>query len=112
MPVCCTGVSPPPSQTLFLGCSIASFSASHQFNAGQSDVSVVLREDQCIGPRVWYTTSLNVASGNTADLGFFGEDRYRRSNGTEYSSCIKEDPSDTLIRSAIDLTAIPVPLVS
>jgi len=106
---CCDTLTAPPQQTLFLGCSISSFSASMQWNAGQSDLSVVLREDQCAGQRVWYTTALNVSSGVTADLGFFGENRYRRaSNGTEYSSCIKEDAADTLVRSAIDLAGTPI----
>lgn len=104
---CCDTLPLPPSQTLFLGCSISSFSASMQWGAGQSDLSVTLREDQCVGPRVWYTTSLNVTSGNTADLGFFGEDRYQRADGTQYSSCIKENSSDILIRAAIDLIGAP-----
>ena len=109
MAVCCSGLDAPPSQTLFLGCSIASFSASMAWNsAGASDLTVILREDPCVGPRVWYTTALNIASGNTADLGFFGEDRYQRSDGTQYSSCIKENPSDTLVRAAVDLIAMPV----
>lgn len=106
---CCSGLPAVPNQTLFLGCSISSYSASMGWGAGgQSDISITLREDQCVGPRVWYTTSLNIASGNTADLGFFGEDRYQRADGTQYSSCIKESPSDTLIRSAIDLVGQPL----
>lgn len=105
---CCDTLPSPPPQTLFLGCSISNFSCSLQWGGGQSDVSVVLREDPCVSNKVWYTTSLSGTSGNIADPGFFGENRYQRADGSQYSSCIKESVSDTLVRAAIDLIAAPV----
>jgi len=66
-----------------------------------------LAEDSCVGPRVYWDECLEHHSENTADFGFFGEDRYERANGTQYSSCIKEDPSDTLVRAAIELNGLP-----
>lgn len=97
-----------PMQTIFLGVSVVNFSASMQWNGGQSDLTVTLREDQCQGPRAFWNEELNFISGNYSDAGFFGENRYQRaSDSTLYSSCIKEDPSDTLIRSGVDLVGMP-----
>ena len=103
----CCNLQEAPIQTMFLGCSVASFSASAQYGDGVSDLSVNLVADFCQGQKLFYTTCLTAVSGNYTDFGFFGEDLYQRSDSSLYSSCIKEDPSDTKLRDAVNLIGLP-----
>ncbi len=104
----CCDLQAVPLQTLFLGCSITSFSTSLGWGGTQSEISVSLVEDNCAGTKLYYTTCLTASSGTMADLGFFGEDRYQRADGSQYSSCIKEDAADTKIRNAVNIIGLPV----
>ncbi len=93
---------------MFLGCTITNFSTSLQWGDGQSDLSVELVESPCIEPKLYYDSCLNATSGNFADLGFVGEDRYERLDGSRYSSCIKENVSDTKVRDAVNIIGVPI----
>ena len=104
----CCSLQEGPTQNMILGCSVVSFSASAQFGSDQSEISLELVEDFCSGPRIFYTTCLTAVSGNYSDLGFFGEDRYVRTDGTRYSSCIKENVADVKVRDAIGLCGLSV----
>lgn len=103
----CCNLQGVPLQTLFLGCSITDFSASVGWNSSQSEISVVVVEDQCIGYRKYYTTCLTPVSGNFADIGFLGENRYTRPDGSMYSACYPESNDDALVRSSINLVGAP-----
>ena len=103
----CCNLQEAPIQTMFLGASVVSFSASAQYGDGVSDLSISLVADFCQGPKLFYTTCLTAVSGNYTDFGFFGEDLYQRTDSSLYSSCIKEDPSDTKLRDAVNLIGLP-----
>lgn len=64
-------------QTLFLGCSVASFSASASWNEQVSEVTVSLYQDPCGTaaeyPKYFYDTYLDVQTTTEADPGFLGE---------------------------------------
>lgn len=105
---CCNLQGVPP-QTLLLGCSIASYSASMGWGGdSQSEISIELIEDNCTSTRLFYTTCLTAVSGDYRDIGFFGEDRYLRTDGTYYSNCIKENVADVKTRDAIPLCGLPL----
>ncbi len=62
--------------TLFLGCSVMSFSASAGWNEQQSEVTIQLVEDNCVppngAPKYYYDSNLTKQQWNLADPGFFG----------------------------------------
>jgi hypothetical protein len=61
----------PLPQTLFLGCSVLSFSATIGWNGQASNLTVELVQDTCEGPRVWWDNNLQrQTSTNMADPGF------------------------------------------
>lgn len=64
------------NQTLFLGCSISSFSASAGYNEQQSEITVQLVEDTCIPdpsyPKKYYDADLTIQDWSAADPGFYG----------------------------------------
>ena len=104
----CCDLQTVPDQTLFLGCSILDFSTSLQWGDGVSDLNVNLVADFCSGTRIYYDSCLNVQSGTYQDLGFVAEDLYERTDGTKYSSCIKESVSDTKLRDRVEIVGCPV----
>ena len=63
-------------QTLFLGCSVMSFSASQGWNEQIAELTVQLVEDTCDAPtgsyKLYYDTTLSPQQHTTADPGFFG----------------------------------------
>ncbi len=64
-------------QTIFLGASVSSFSASVGWNEQTSDVTVTLVEDTCPAPsarpKVYWDSNLNKQTTAAADPGFIGE---------------------------------------
>lgn len=96
-------------QHLFLGISVQEINANAGWGQQSSDLTVTLVEDPCTSTagKICYDTDLEQQIIYTADPGFLGEDRYQRTDGSEYSACEKENPSDTLIRSAIDIIGLP-----
>lgn len=63
-------------QTLFLGCSIMSFSASAGWNGQQSEITVLLVEDTCEAPagfpKRYYDTNIELQEWTDPDPGFYG----------------------------------------
>lgn len=63
-------------QTLFLGCSVMSFTASQGWNEQMAELTVQLVEDTCTAPpgypKLYYDTSLTPQTTTNADPGFFG----------------------------------------
>lgn len=63
-------------QTLFLGCSISSFSASAGFNEQVSEVTIQIVQDLCASPegtsKLYYDTLLEPQQWTDADPGFYG----------------------------------------
>lgn len=59
-------------QTLFLGCSVMSFSASAGWNEQQSEVTVQLVKDPCAANKTYFTTALTSSTWSAADPGFVG----------------------------------------
>ena len=64
----------PLPQTLFLGCSVKSFTVSAGWGEQSSTLTVELVEDPCVGPKIWWDASLNRQTGNIADPGFLAPD--------------------------------------
>lgn len=60
----------PMVQTLFMGCTIKSFSASIGWNEQASNLTVNLVEDPCSGLKIYYDEQLNRQSGIIPDHGF------------------------------------------
>jgi hypothetical protein len=60
-------------QTLFLGCTVASFNSNAAWNEQASEVTVVVYKDECEGPKVYWNSTLNKIETNDADPGFVGE---------------------------------------
>lgn len=60
-------------QTLFLGASVMSFSASAGWNEQVSEITVQVVEDTCEGNKVYFDTSLTEQTWTAADPGFVGE---------------------------------------
>jgi len=67
-----TGIVGGFEQTLFLGCSIMSFSASAGWNEQQSEITVQLVEDNCEGTKYYYDNALAKQTWTAADPGFYG----------------------------------------
>lgn len=67
----------PYQQTLFLGCSVMSFSANVGWNEQSSEVNVQLVEDVCGAPssrpKVYWSTGLTKTTTTKPDPGFMGE---------------------------------------
>jgi hypothetical protein len=63
-----TNVCGPFSQTLFLGASIISFSASLGWNGDQGRLTVQLVEDTCIGEKVYYDANFNPRIATVPDF--------------------------------------------
>jgi len=63
-------------QTLFLGCSVMSFSASQGWNQQAGEITVQLVKDDCASPsgynKLYYDTTLSPQTTTSADPGFFG----------------------------------------
>jgi len=63
-------------QTMFLGCSVMSFSASAGWNEQQSEITVQVVEDTCAppagSPKKYFDTDLTEQDWTIADPGFFG----------------------------------------
>ena len=118
----CSGINLDAQQTLFLGCSIQTFSATAGWNSAVSSMDVVLYEDySCSTDKVYYSSQcLSEQTWSAPDPGFFGDTRWRRSadliiggkvaypSGSEYSSCTKENVADTLVRPGVNLEGVPV----
>lgn len=94
----------PYEQTLFLGCSVQSFTATLGWNEQPSQLNVTIVEDDCAGSKVWYQplTPGNLKRTYTAaDPGFFsfgdgndpppvGAPVYFRVGDFEYSGLIQD----------------------
>lgn len=87
-------------QTLFLGCSVMSFSTSAGINEQQSQLTVQLVEDECEPPagktKKYYNCALKETDWTQADPGFFGESCsiigtpvYFRVGNFEYSGIVQ-----------------------
>lgn len=99
-------------QTIFLGCSVASFSASSGWNEQKAEVTVQLVQDPCDGNKVYWDRSLEQQSWTGPDPGFIGEETpiigapvYFRVGDFEFSGIIA-DWSKADVRSLT--TGLPV----
>lgn len=84
-------------QTLFLGCSVISFSIGAGWNEQKGEVTVQLIEDPCSGPKVYYDRNLDRQDYTGADPGFIGIDTpiigvpvYFRMADFEFSGIIQD----------------------
>lgn len=64
----------PFEQTLFLGCSIVSFTANAAWDNESSSMTVQLVKDDCITSKVYWDVHLDKKTENIADPGFIGLD--------------------------------------
>ena len=98
----------PPEHTLFLGISISSFSVSLGWGEQASQLTVKLVEDTCtsVTGKHYWDSNLNEQTTNAVDEGFFGEDRWERGDGSQYSGA-QLDGADTLARKAIEIIGLP-----
>ena len=99
----------PIDQTLFLGISVLSFSASVGLNEQISQCTVKLAEDVCtsVAGKIYWDSDLIQQTTYDIDDGFYGETRWERLDGTQYSGQQAED-SDVSVRDAIELNGLPV----
>ena len=95
-------------QHLFLGVSIQNFDVSLGWNSTQSVLRVSLKEDTCVGEKICYSPCLESQTIVSKDPGFYGLPRYERADTSQYSSSIKENPGDVLIRADVQLVGSPV----
>ena len=97
----------PEEQTIFLGISVLTFTASVGWNEQVSQLNVQLVEDPCISTtdKVYWDSNLNRQTTKAADDGFLGEDRWERADGSQYSG--NQEGSDTKISDAIELIGLP-----
>ena len=86
----------PIHHTLFLGCSVSSFSSSLGWNEQQSELTVNLVEDPCAGTKIYWDADLQVQLWTAADPGFIGESAdiigspaYFRVDNFEYTGIIQ-----------------------
>ena len=88
----------PPTQTVFLGCSVASFTTSIGWNEQVGDLTVQLVKDTCAAPegKIYWDTDLNLKLLAGADPGFVGESVdiigspvYFRVGNFEYSGIVQ-----------------------
>jgi len=84
-------------QTIFLGCSVISYSLNGGLNEQKGEVTIQLIEDPCSGPKVYYDRSLVKQNYTGADPGFIGEDTpiigvpaYFRMADFEFSGIIQD----------------------
>ena len=98
----CSGVNQPvfgpPEQTLFLGCSIASFSTSVGWNEQIGELTVTLVQDTCPvpgggNPKVYWDSTLTKQTTTAADPGFLkpnvGSPVYFRVGSFEWSGLVQ-----------------------
>ena len=98
----------PIEQTLFLGCSVVTFSCDLGWNEQSSTVTVHLIEDTCSGnTRVYFDDDLNRRTTTNVDPGFYGLDRWQTTGGDLYSGD-KINSDDTLIRPSKLIIGTPV----
>lgn len=75
---CQTNIHGTFNQTLFLGCSVQSFSVSAGYNEQVSELTVRLVQDLCESPtgttKVYYNLNLEESEWTDADPGFFGKE--------------------------------------
>ncbi len=104
-----TTVFGPFDQTLFLGVSIMSFSASAGWNDQVSELTVQLVEDTCVNPKgkKYWDCNLNAQSTIAVDVGFIGLDRWAAADGTQYSG-VQRVGSDAKIFTGADIIGSPV----
>lgn len=95
-------------QQLFLGASISDFSIQLGWNSSPTQLDITLYEDPCNSSKVGYNEALDRVNWNSADQGFYGHNRYQRIDGSYYSAGTKENPADSLTRSAMNLDGLPV----
>ena len=96
--------------TLFLGASFITANSSIGWNTDTSTLSVALVEDTCAGAKKCYNECMTEVDWSGADPGFFGENRWQRTDGSQYSKGVDlaaDDPSDTLVFSGQDLVGRP-----
>ncbi len=79
----------PLPQTLFLGCSVKSFTVSAGWGEQSSTLTVELVQDPCLGQKIWWDKSLNRQTGNIVDPGFLAPDP-----GVAVYFRMEEDPND------------------
>jgi len=104
----CSGVSRnifgPPEQTLFLGCSISSFSVNVGWNEQVGEVTVSLAQDTCPvptsgNPKVYYDSNLQRQTTMAADPGFIepniGAPVYFRAGDFEWCGLVQNFTSST-----------------
>lgn len=104
----CSGVSRnifgPPEQTLFLGCSISSFSVNVGWNEQVGEVTVSLAQDTCPvpsggNPKVYYDANLQRQTTTAADPGFIepniGAPVYFRAGDFEWAGLVQSFTSST-----------------
>ncbi len=87
----------PLPQTIFLGCSVKSFTVSAGWGEQSSTLTVELVQDPCIGPKIWWDKSLNRQTGNIADPGFLAPDP-----GVAVYFRMEEDPNDPSDRGGFE----------
>jgi len=94
-------------QTQFLGLTVRGVTSTLGFNTQPSEMTITLVEDDCNTPKRYYNECCELVATTDPDPGFFGEKRYERPNGSQYSSVSPEDPSHNLIRDAINIVGGP-----
>ncbi len=87
----------PLPQTIFLGCSVKSFTVSAGWGEQSSTLTVELVQDPCIGPKIWWDKSLNRQTGDIADPGFLAPDP-----GVAVYFRMEEDPNDPSDRGGFE----------
>ena len=87
----------PLPQTIFLGCSVKSFTVSAGWGEQSSTLTVELVQDPCVGPKIWWDESLNRQTGNIADPGFLAPDP-----GVAVYFRMEEDPNDPSDRGGFE----------
>ncbi len=104
-----TTVFGPFDQTLFLGVSIMSFSASAGWNDQVSEVTIQLVEDNCVnsGGKKYWDCNLAAQTTTAVDIGFIGLDRWLAADGTQYSG-VQRVGADTKVFTGADIIGSPV----
>ena len=87
----------PLPQTIFLGCSVKSFSVTAGWGEQSSNLTVELVQDPCVGPKIWWDESLNRQTGNIADPGFLAPDP-----GVAVYFRVEEDPDDPTTKGGFE----------
>ncbi len=86
----------PLTHTMYLGCSIMSFSTSMGWNEQGTSLTVTLAEDTCTGSKIYFDANLDSGVWTSADPGFLGTNNniigaptYFRMNNFEYCGIIQ-----------------------